>query len=116
MRVIIELSVAGGNPFLRLFVHDAPHRRAHRATHMAYRRVLDEAFRKAGVFLPIMVPVELHATFINPTSPDLGNVYLALERALDGAVLIDDSLIQKQTTEKMYVNRIELAPKKMHVA
>jgi hypothetical protein len=46
--------------------------------------------------------------FVNPSTPDLGNAYLALEQALDGSTLkapgivTDDGLIQKVTMSKYF--------------
>lgn len=115
MRCDISHGLVDGMLTLRIFVHDAPHRRMmkHRAVLIDYRKHLVAACRKAGLVLPITEPIELKATFIDPTSPDLGNLYLALENAMDGAVVIDDSLIQKQETAKMYVASEERAPNKM---
>jgi hypothetical protein len=92
-------------PVLRLWVHGAPHRRDHEATLKVYRLCILMACHRAGVITPIDHPIYLKVEFIDPTSPDLGNLYLALERVLDGsnnflgrkAVLTDDSLIKHVT-------------------
>lgn len=95
-------------PLLTLYVHDAPHRRMHVATIQRYREFLYAACTKAAIPLPIDHPIDLSVVFINPSSPDNGNIYLALEQALDGntlkkpAVLTDDSLISKTTMSKMF--------------
>jgi hypothetical protein len=86
-------------PVLRLYVHGAPHRRMHRAILAQYRKELYAETKKLSIKLPIKTPIEVNVTFINPTGPDIGNLYLALEQALDGkcgqgpTVLADDSLI-----------------------
>ena len=100
MRCIVEpLKTDQSPPTLRVFVHGAPHRRMHRAVLQQYRRELWAAAKAAGLRMPIRHNVELTVTFINPCGPDLGNIYLALEQALDGkcgkgpTVLADDRLI-----------------------
>lgn len=110
MRCIVRLQYTTGSPLFQLVVHDAPHRRMHLRTIQQYRGVLREAFHKAGALTPIDYPIELSILFVNPSSPDLGNLYLALEQAMDGStlkkpgVLTDDSLIQViRYMAKMYV-------------
>lgn len=102
MRCIVEYqkpSKRDDLPVLRLYVHGAPHRRMHRAILAQYRKELYAETKKLGIKLPIKTPIEVNVTFINPTGPDIGNLYLALEQALDGkcgqgpTVLADDSLI-----------------------
>jgi hypothetical protein len=100
-------------PLLKLSVFDAPHRRMHIAVIKQYRQCLYEAIKRAlemkGVSLPIDWPIDLSVLFVNPSSPDLGNLFLALEQALDGKtltkknmVLTDDSLVSKVTMGKLY--------------
>lgn len=59
--------------------------------------------------MPIQHPVDLHVMFIEPTSTDNGNLYLALEQALDGstmtkhnAVLEDDGLVSETRVSKYF--------------
>jgi hypothetical protein len=71
-------------PLLRFYIHGAPHRRIHEAVLQQYCNALWEAGREARIPAPIRNNIELSATFINPTSPDLDNLLTALFRALDG--------------------------------
>lgn len=95
MRIIIEYAP----PKLRMFIHHAPHRRMHHAVLAAYRVELWAAWLASGRKETITEPVELHVTFINPSSTDLDNLITALFQALDGAtgkkptILKDDGLI-----------------------
>lgn len=99
-------------PRLELYIEDAPHRRMNVESTAQYRRALRAAFFRADLFPPICHPIELHAWFINPTSPDLDNLICALYRALDRyapkgrniGLLADDSLILSHAAHKMYVN------------
>jgi hypothetical protein len=99
VRVIVQKVEQSGAPLFRLYIHDAPHRRMHFRTIQRYREVLRAAFLKADVLTPIDHPIELSVVFINPSSPDLGNLYLALEQAMDGktlkkpGIVVDDALI-----------------------
>lgn len=91
---------------LTVSVHRAPGRRAgsknplaFEAVHAAYRKEIWEAAQKARV--PVLNhEIRLSATFINPETPDLDNLLVALFRALDGgtgdksmALLGDDGQI-----------------------
>jgi hypothetical protein len=73
----------------------------HNAPLTEYRKLLWAAWNAAGHKNTIDYPVEVRVTFINPLSPDLGNLYLALEQALDGktgsgpTILDDDRLIKQ---------------------
>lgn len=113
MKIIAQYVPAAHPPLLTLFIHDAPHRRMHIRTIEQYRVFIREACKKAGIETPITVPIDLSVLFINPSTPDLGNAYLALEQALDGSTLkapgivTDDGLIQKVTMSKFFP-----APKK----
>jgi hypothetical protein len=110
MRIHIDQYRKDGTLHLRLFVHDAPHRRLideYREILVDYRKHLLDAAKVSNIDIPIMEHVEIDVTFVNPTSPDLGNLYLALENGLDGIIVIDDSRIQKQTSSKMYVGGVE---------
>ena len=108
MRIIAELKKDQNPPLLRLFVHEAPHRRQHRAILQKYREELVRACEASGIELPIDYPIDLWVMFINPCSIDLGNAYLALEQAMDAnslkgpSVLTDDSLIYGLTACKFY--------------
>lgn len=99
MRCIMEMDRSRPTPRLRLYIHDAPHRRQHVQTIQRYRAVLVDGARAADIKIPIDYPLELSALFVNPCSPDLDNLIAALWRALDGktlrppAVLTDDRLI-----------------------
>jgi len=108
MKVIAKYLETEHPPILSLFIHDAPHRRMHIQTIMQYREFIRDACQRAGIMTPIAVPIDLSVFFVNPSTPDLGNAYLALEQALDGSTLrkpgivIDDGLIQKVTMSKYF--------------
>jgi hypothetical protein len=110
MKVIAKYHALYDPPMLQLFVHNAPHRRMHIKTIQAYRKILYEAVRHTSIGhqLPINHQIDLDILFIDGASPDLGNLYLALEQALDDTTLtkpgivMDDSLIQKVTMAKFY--------------
>lgn len=80
----------------------------HLATIQEFRRIVHKAMDVCGIKMPITHPIDLSVLFVNPSSPDLGNIYLALERAMDGKtmkkpfILEDDSLISKVTMSKYY--------------
>jgi hypothetical protein len=69
---------------------------------------LHKAIAKTGLKMPYGGPIELYIVFVNPTSPDLGNSYLTVERCFDGKalkppfILEDDSQIQVLHMSKMY--------------
>lgn len=108
MRCVVKFFPAEHIPLLQLSIHDAPHRRMHHATIQQFREILYEAMIAADVGMPIDYPIDLSVLFVNPSSPDLGNIYLALEQAMDGCtlarphILTDDSLISKVTMSKFY--------------
>ena len=109
MRVIAKYLAMERPPLLQLWIHDAPHRRMHVRVIQDYRRAIHAACQKAGIITPIMEPIELDVLFVNPSSPDLGNLYLALERALDDkalkpmpGIVIDDSLIEATKMAKYW--------------
>lgn len=110
MKVIAKYHALYDPPLLQLWIHDAPHRRMHLKTIQAYRKELYNAIRRtsAGALMPFEFPIELEVLFVNPSTPDLGNAYLALEQALDNCTLTkpgivkDDSLIQKVTMAKFF--------------
>lgn len=108
MRCIVRYDAAQHPPLLQLSIFDAPHRRMHNAVIVKYREMLFKEISKFAE-LPIMHPVDVSILFVNPTSPDLGNLYLTFERAVDGgamtrknSVLDDDSLISKATISIYY--------------
>src|ERR1700679_1837373 len=113
MKVIAKYHALYDPPLLQLWIHDAPHRRMHISTIQQYRKFLYEAVRHTSVGrdLPIDHPIELDVLFVNPSSCDLGNSYLALEQALDNTTLTkpgivsDDSLIQKVSMAKYYPDK-----------
>jgi hypothetical protein len=114
MKVIAKYHTLADPPLLQLWIHDAPHRRMHIKVIHNYRKIIYEAVRHTSIGrnLPIDFPIELDVLFCNGSSPDLGNLYLALEQALDHTtlpkpgVVLDDSLIQKITVAK-YDNQPE---------
>ena len=91
---------------LTVTVHRAPGRRAgsknaraFEAVHAAYRKEIWAAAKAAGI-PRINHQIRLSASFINPETPDLDNLLVALFRALDGktgdrsmALLGDDGQI-----------------------
>ncbi len=95
MRIIISYR----RPILRMYIHDAPHRRMHHAILAEYRKQLWEAWIASGNRGTISEPIDLHVTFINPSSPDLDNLLTSLMQAMDGktgkkpTILKDDGLI-----------------------
>lgn len=104
MKIIANYEASEHPPLLTLAIHDAPHRRMHIQTIIRYRQFIREACARGG----IVTPMDLSVLFVNPSTPDLGNAYLALEQALDGATLrspgivTDDGLIQKVTMSKYF--------------
>ncbi len=112
MKIIAKYEEAVFPSRLNLVIFDAPHRRMHIRTIQQYRHSLQSACLNAGISIPIAVPIDLEVTFVNPSSPDLGNIYLALEQAMDGTTLkgsgkgivVDDGLISKTTMMKLFIN------------
>jgi Holliday junction resolvase RusA-like endonuclease len=96
MRAIIKYDHA--KRLLTIFVHGAPHRRAHREVLKRYREELWKAAQAIGL-TQISHQVTLSAMFIDPTGPDLDNLVTALFQALDGktgrgpTILKDDKQI-----------------------
>ena len=123
MRCIVEYHEHRHPPLLRLYIHGAPHRRQHIAVIHKYRDELVAAGRAAGLRLPIWHIIDLRVTFINPCSPDLDNLIVALYRAMDGAshnaptILVDDGLINDVQMGKYYPNEITKAdrPSRMYL-
>lgn len=112
MKIITQFKDNHYPPILSLVIFDAPHRRMHVRIIQEYRNFLQEACRNHGIIIPIPHPIDLEVTFVNPSTPDLGNAYLALERAMDGTTLkgsgpgivTDDGLISKVTMMKLFIN------------
>jgi hypothetical protein len=108
MKIIANYAATEHPPLLTLYIHDAPHRRMHIQTIVQYRQFIRDACARSGIVTPMAHPIDLSVMFINPSTPDLGNAYLALEQALDGATLrtpgivSDDGLIQKVTMSKFF--------------
>lgn len=108
MKILAKLIDTQYPPRLTLVIFDAPHRRMHVRVIQEYRNSLRLACALGMVKTPIDYPIDLEVTFVNPTSCDLGNLYLALEQAIDGATLTppgiveDDSLVSKVTMMKLY--------------
>lgn len=112
MKVIAKYHALYDPPLLQLWIHDAPHRRMHIKVIQQYRKEVYAAVRRTAVGreLPISFPIDLEVLFVNGASPDLGNLYLALEQALDDmtltkpGIMADDSLIQRVTMAKYSPN------------
>ena len=108
MKIIAQYTATSETPLLTLFIHDAPHRRMHVKVIQQYRVFIRESLKKVGINNVIDHDVDLWVLFVNPSSPDLGNLYLALEQALDHTTLtkpgivLDDSLIQSVTMKKFF--------------
>jgi Holliday junction resolvase RusA-like endonuclease len=120
MRCIVEFHEQMHPPLLRLYIHGAPHRRQHTAVIQRYRDELVAAGRAAGLRLPIRIPIDLRVTFINPCSPDLDNLIVALYRAMDGAshasptLIEDDGLIQDVSMGKFFPHEVTKADRPIH--
>jgi hypothetical protein len=108
MKIIVHYDRKSFPPVLSLVIYDAPHRRMHRRMIQQYREFLRDACSKAKIATPIDEPIDLQVNFVNPSSPDMGNTYIALEQAMDGkalkgpGILTDDSLVQKVVMSKFY--------------
>lgn len=118
VRCIAEYDDTLYPPLLRLYIHDAPHRRMHTATIQRYREILYDAACKAKIRMPIAHQIDLVVYFFDPSSPDLDNLITALYQAIDGktlkkpSIMQDDGYIQKVTMSKMFPN----AKPKFHVS
>lgn len=101
MRCIVDWKypTPASDPLISLVIHGAPHRRMHLRMIQQYREELRKAFHASGLLTPIDYTVDLHILFINPTSPDKDNLFVALCQAMDGStlkgpgILTDDKLI-----------------------
>ena len=100
MKIIAKFDEAKFPPLLHLVIYDAPHYRMHWRVIQDYREHLRAACTRAGILTPIEGPIDLYVNFVFPSSTDNGNLYLALERAMDGktlkppGILLDDVQIQ----------------------
>jgi hypothetical protein len=108
VNIIARYIAEADPPLLMLWIHDGPHRRMHIKIIEQYRIAIRAALKKIGIYKLIDHDIDLHVLFVNPSSPDNGNMYLALEQALDDktltkpGVLADDSLIQENRVAKFY--------------
>jgi hypothetical protein len=108
MKIIADYDQTMFPPLLRLYIHDAPHRRMHIKVIQQYRVVIRAAMAKIGIKDLIKDQIALWVLFVNPSSPDLGNLYLALEQAMDDktlkkpGIIADDSLIVEQSTRVLF--------------
>ena len=110
MKIVAKYVGSAHPPVLSLYIHDAPHRRMHIRVIERYRGDIRDALAKIGIVEVIDHQIELWVLFVNPSSPDLGNLYLALEQAMDDKTLSgagpgivrDDSLIVEQSTRILY--------------
>lgn len=99
MRAIAELNGKTVPATLNLILHNAPHRRMHRASIQAMRAELRRACAEKKINLPIDTTVDLSVLWVDPLSPDYDNLLTALFQAMDGkalkgqGVLSDDSKI-----------------------
>jgi Holliday junction resolvase RusA-like endonuclease len=111
MKIVVKYLAEQHPPLLQLSVFEAPHRRMHVSAIQHYREHLYFACAKAGIAMPIDHPIDLSVIFIDPTSPDLDNLIMALFRAMDGhtlkkpAVLTSDGLISKVTMSTLFHTR-----------
>lgn len=101
-------------PRLVFEIQGAPHERMSDVMISSYRVCLFMACFRADIEVPIRHKIDLVVTFVNPTSPDLDHLLVALYRALDSktldrkfAVLEDDGLIQHVTMGKFYPADLE---------
>jgi hypothetical protein len=113
VKVLAKLIDRDGTPVLKLSIFGAPHRRVQVEVLHSYRDALRRACIEASIDFPIKRPVEIEVIFVDPSSPDLGNLYLALEQAMDGksllgvGILADDSLVQKVSMSKFFPVSLE---------
>lgn len=121
MKIIVKYDDGPFPPILKLVIHDAPHRRMHIEVIRQYRDALRMACMRAGVLFPIDHAIDLDVTFVNPTSPDNGNIYIALEQAMDGktlngpGIVTDDSLISNTYIRKLFLNQREPAQQPLNL-
>lgn len=94
MKIIAKLNEAVFPPLLSLVIYHAPHYRMHHRVIQQYREHLRAACTKAAILTPIDGPIDLYVNFVDPSSPDNGNLYLALERAMDGKTLKGSGIVR----------------------
>lgn len=88
MRAVVKMTKKLHEPhLLQMYIHGAPHRRAHIAVIRQYREKLREAFEAAKITTPIKYPVDLWLMFVDPCSPDYDNLLTALYQAMDNKTL-----------------------------
>lgn len=110
MKIIVKYFPARFPAVLRMSIHDAPQRRAHREVIQQYREALFQACVSAGVPVPLDEVTDVELCFINPVSPDAGGSFLAWEQAVDGktlkgpAVFTDDALVGNIHMMRMFPN------------
>lgn len=110
MKIKVEYVKDRFPALLRLWIHDAPHRRMPLPVIQQYREALFNACMAAGVPVPLDEPTDLDLFFVNPASPDAGGSYLAFEQAVDGltlrgpAVFTDDGLIGEVKMNRYFPN------------
>lgn len=111
MKIIANYVATATPPVLMLYIHDAPHRRMHIRIIKQYREFIRTAMKRIGIVKPIDHNIDLHVLFVNPSSPDNGNIYLALEQAMDGktfetlGIVTDDALIDETRMKKLWTNQ-----------
>jgi hypothetical protein len=116
MKCILEIDNEPFPALLKLFIFGAPHVRQMDQTPsgiwllQTYRSELIASAKKIQLKTPIDYPIDLYALFIDPTTPDLDNLIMALYQAMDAkafkgpSLLSDDGMIQKVTMSKFYPN------------
>jgi Holliday junction resolvase RusA-like endonuclease len=110
MKIVMQFNELIFPPKLTMSIFRGVHYRQSKMDHDVYRGELYKAFQEqCNRDIPIDYPIDLEVLFVDPCSPDIVNVLMALYRALDQkawkgkkAVLSDDGLIQKVTASKFY--------------
>ena len=109
MRTVVSLDTKAFPPVLSFSMFGSPHRRMHISAIVALRRDLHDACVRADIRTPIDYPIDLRLIFVDPSSPDFGNIYLAFEQAIDGATLDkryaiveDDALVSSVHMMKIF--------------
>jgi hypothetical protein len=108
MKVFIDYDESSHPPILKMVIHGALHYRMDKHSLQKYREHINDVALSKGMLIPIYGPIDLEVGFIDPTSPDIANVLIALYRVLDlkslsgPAVLADDGLIQAVKAYKFY--------------
>jgi len=110
MKITAKYDGASYPPKVKLVIHGAPHRRMHIRMIQEYRKQIAASCLAAGIAIPIKCDIDLDVTLIDPTTPDIGNAYLALEQAMDHktlkgsgpGLLYDDSLVSELRIRKLF--------------